>query len=125
MKILVIDDDEALRRTIAKILRADGHEVLAAENGKRGMTLFCNEQPQIVITDIIMPEQEGIETIVAMRRGNPGVRIIAISGGACAGEIDVLKMAQLLGADDVIEKPFRAADLLERIRATAGARLPA
>jgi DNA-binding response OmpR family regulator len=121
MKILVIDDEPGVRRTVGKILRADGHEVLTAEDGKRGMTLFCNEQPQIVITDIIMPEQEGIETIMAMRRGNPGVRIIAISGGGCVGALDVLKMAQMLGADDVIEKPFRAADLLARVRALAPA----
>jgi len=117
MKILVIDDDDAIRRMIGKILRSDGHEVLAAEDGRRGMSLFRKERPQIVVTDIIMPEQEGFETIMAMRRDNPGVKIIAISGGASVGDLDVLKMAQLLGADEVIGKPFRADDLLGRVRA--------
>jgi DNA-binding response OmpR family regulator len=116
MKILVIDDDDAVRRMIERILRSDGHEVLTAEDGKRGMVQFRKEKPQVVVTDIIMPEQEGIETIVALRRDNPTVKIIAISGGACVGELDVLKMAHLLGADEVIHKPFRAQDLLTRIR---------
>lgn len=117
MKILVIDDDNAVRRTLAKILRSEGYEVVSAEDGMRGMVLFHREQPQIVVTDIIMPEQEGIETIVAMRRAKPDVRIIAISGGGAVGDLDVLKMAQLLGADEVIEKPFRAENLLARVRA--------
>jgi DNA-binding response OmpR family regulator len=127
MKILIIDDDEVMRRTVCKILRAAGHEVAAAGDGRRGMALFQAERPQIVVTDIIMPEQEGIETIVAMRRDDPSIRIIAISGGGCVGGLDVLKMAQLLGADDVIEKPFRAQELLARVRALepAAAVLPA
>jgi DNA-binding response OmpR family regulator len=116
MKTLVIDDD-AIRRMIGKILRSDGHEVLAAEDGRCGMSLFRKERPQIVVTDIIMPEQEGFETIMAMRRDNPGIRIVAMSGGASVGDLDVLKMAQLLGADEVIGKPFRADDLLARVRA--------
>jgi DNA-binding response OmpR family regulator len=116
MKILVIDDDEAVRRTVGRILRTEGHEVLTAEDGKRGMIAFRSERPQIVVTDILMPEQEGIETIVAMRRDNPRVKIIAISGSSRVGDLDVLKMAQLLGADEVIEKPFHARELLSRVR---------
>ena len=121
MKILVIDDDDMVRRTIKRILRSDGHEVVTAEDGRRGMAKFREERPQIVVTDIIMPEQEGIETIVALRRDDPAVKIIAISGSACVGELDVLKMAQLLGADAVIEKPFRARDLLTGVRTLAAA----
>jgi DNA-binding response OmpR family regulator len=117
MKILVIDDDGMVRRMVSRILRSEGHEVVIAEDGKRGMTMFRKERPQLVVTDIVMPEQEGIETILAMRRDSPGVKIIAISGGGTIGDLDVLKMAQILGADDVIAKPFRAHDLLSRVRA--------
>jgi DNA-binding response OmpR family regulator len=117
MRILVIDDDVLLRRTVTKILVAAGHEVLNAENGRQGMAVFRASQPQVVVTDIVMPEQEGIETIVSMRRENPKIRIIAISGGGQVGGLDVLKMAQMLGADDVIEKPFRAAELVARVAA--------
>ena len=115
MKILVIDDEDLVRRTVMKILRSDGHEVVCAANGMAGMSLFRAEQPDVVITDIIMPEQEGIETILSIRREHPGVRIIAISGGGQIGDTEVLKMARLLGADDVIAKPFRAKDLLSRV----------
>jgi YesN/AraC family two-component response regulator len=94
-------------------------------DGKRGMVLFGKEHPEVVVTDIVMPEQEGIETIVAMRRANPDVKIIAISGAAKIGDIDLLKMARLLGADDVIAKPFRAKDLLSRLGALTTAPVPA
>jgi DNA-binding response OmpR family regulator len=116
MKILVIDDDAMVRRTVTKILCSEGHEVLCAADGIAGMILFHEHAPEIVITDIIMPEQEGIETILSIRREKPGVKIIAISGGGQFGEIEVLKMARLLGADDVIAKPFRAEELLSRVR---------
>jgi DNA-binding response OmpR family regulator len=115
MKILVIDDDDLVRRTVAKILRSDGHEVVCAGDGIAGMRVFREQAPELVVTDIIMPEREGIETILAIRRENPKVKIIAISGGGQFGEVEVLKMAQLLGADDVIAKPFRAEELLSRI----------
>jgi DNA-binding response OmpR family regulator len=116
MKVLVIDDDELLRGMVAKMLRLDGHEVVAAADGPHGMELFRKEQPALVITDIIMPEREGIETILELRRANPRVKIIAMSGGGRLGEIHVLKMARLLGADDAIEKPFRSQELRDRVQ---------
>jgi DNA-binding response OmpR family regulator len=116
MKILVIDDDEMVRRMVTRILHSDGHEVLCAADGAAGMMLLREHAPAVVITDIIMPEQEGIETILSIRREKPEVKIIAISGGGLFGEIEVLKMARLLGADEVIAKPFRAQDLLSRVR---------
>jgi DNA-binding response OmpR family regulator len=116
MKVLVIDDDELLRSTVAKMLRLDGHAIVAAADVRHGMDLFRQEQPGLVITDIVMPEREGIETILELRRANPRVKIIAMSGGGRLGEINVLKMARLLGADDVIEKPFRAQELRDRVQ---------
>ena len=113
MKILIIDDDVLLRRTVARILVADGHDVVTAPDGTRGMELFHREEPAVVITDIVMPGQEGIETILALRRTEIPVKIIAISGR----DPEMLETAKLLGADDTIAKPFRAHELVERVRA--------
>ena len=113
MKILVIDDDLLLLRTIARILEADGHEVHTASEGTRGMTLYQRENPEIVITDIVMPEQEGLETILTLRRDENPVKIIAMSGS----DAELLDVARLIGADSIIEKPFRPQDLLARVRA--------
>jgi DNA-binding response OmpR family regulator len=113
MKILVIDDDLLLLRMISRILTTAGHEVLTAAEGSRGMTLFRRENPDIVITDIIMPGQEGLETILALRRDDSPVKIIAMSGS----DAEMLDVARLIGADAVIAKPFRAQDLLGCIHA--------
>jgi DNA-binding response OmpR family regulator len=115
MKILVIDDDHLVRYTISKILQRNGFDVVTASDGKRGMAVFRTENPDVVITDIIMPEQEGAETIIMMRHERPQVRIIAISGGARTRNIDYLEMARALGADDVIRKPFEADELLSKL----------
>ena len=112
MKILVIDDDLLLLRTIARILGSAGYEVLTASGGSRGMALFRQARPEVVITDIVMPEQEGIETILTLRRDDTPVKIIAISGA----DVEMLETARLIGADDIIEKPFRADELLSCIR---------
>lgn len=115
MKILVIDDDSAVRYTVSRILHSSGYEVVTACDGHSGMALFREQRPDLVITDIIMPNQEGIETIRLMRREHPEAKIIAISGGARIGNLDVLEIAKKLGADDVIHKPFDAAELLGRV----------
>jgi DNA-binding response OmpR family regulator len=119
MKILIIDDDVLLRRTVARILTADGHDVVTAPDGSRGMVVFGQERPEIVITDIVMPGQEGIETILALRRTGIPVKIIAISGH----DSEMLETARLIGADDAIEKPFRAHELVNRVRALSAAPL--
>jgi DNA-binding response OmpR family regulator len=124
MKVLVIDDDDRIRRMVAKVLSADGHQVTCASDGAAGIAAFRREGPDAVVTDIIMPEQEGIETIVTMRRERPATKIIAISGGGRMGDIELLRMAQLLGADDVIPKPFRAHELRRRMRALDPSRPP-
>ena len=114
-KILVIDDDPLVRNTILRILRASGFEVVAAEDGLRGMKVFRSEAPDLVITDIIMPDQEGIQTIIEMRRERPNAKIIAISGGGRVANADFLSMARSLGADSVVAKPFTPAQLVSRV----------
>jgi DNA-binding response OmpR family regulator len=116
MKILVIDDDVHVRHTLSKILQHSGYDVVTASDGKRAMTLLRSEFPDVVITDIIMPEQEGIETIGMIRHEHPEMKIIAISGGGRIRNVDFLDMARSLGADDVIPKPFEVDELLDRLR---------
>jgi two-component system response regulator MtrA len=113
MKILVIDDDVLLLRVMSRILVNDGHEVRSATDGERAMAIYRDMQPELVITDIVMPGQEGMETILTLRRDDNPVKIIAISGT----DAEMLETARLIGADDVIEKPFRAHELISRVRA--------
>ena len=117
MKILVIDDDMLLLRTITRILAGDGHEVITASEGERGMWLYRKQKPELVITDIYMPNQEGLETILTLRRDDNPVKIIAMSGT----DADFLETARLIGADAIIEKPFRAQDLLNQVRSLVAA----
>jgi DNA-binding NtrC family response regulator len=111
-KILVIDDDAIVRTSIVHILRDAGYEVVIAEDGIQGMAAFRNDEPDLVITDIVMPEQEGIQTITEMRRAKPDVKIIAISGGGRVVNSDFLRIAQVLGAMAGIPKPFDDDELL-------------
>lgn len=111
--ILVIDDDKDIRLTLRRILATAGHDVHEAADGDSGLALCAEIAPALVITDILMPEKEGIETIRELKHAHPAVRIIAISGGGRSGIMDFLDMARQLGADAALQKPFRRAELLE------------
>jgi CheY-like chemotaxis protein len=112
-KILIIDDIPGLRRTVHGMLQRGGHEVLEAGDGSEGVRLFEAGHPDLVITDLVMPGKEGIETILDLRRRNPKLPILAISGDPESKTY--LELARKLGANAVLEKPFRAADLLNEI----------
>jgi DNA-binding response OmpR family regulator len=105
-RILVIDDDTAVRVTIETVLAGCGYGVVCAADGKEGVRLFLALRPDLVMTDIIMPVQEGIETIFEIRQEQPTARIIAMSGGGRIASSDLLGMARELGADHVLAKPF-------------------
>jgi DNA-binding response OmpR family regulator len=113
-KILIIDDDVGMRRTASRILRRGGHKVVEAGDGVEGLCIFRTELPDIVVSDIVMPKKEGIETIVELRRENPALLILAISGNL-TGSTNYLRFAEKLGANGTLAKPFRAADLLREI----------
>ena len=104
--VLIIDDEALVRATVARMVEREGHRVLQAANGVEGLNIFKRERIDLVVCDIIMPEKEGIETIGELRRNNPTLKIIAISGGGRTENVDFLGMAQRLGADYVLAKPF-------------------
>jgi DNA-binding response OmpR family regulator len=112
MKILVIDDNAGVRHTLSKLLAKRGHDVVTAADGDRGIMLFRAEHPRVVIADIVMPQQEGIETIIQIKRERPEVKVIAISGGGRESKDSLLHTAQLFGADTILEKPFDPQELL-------------
>lgn len=112
MRVLVIEDEAALRQTIRRMLESAGHEVLEAENGRTGLEAFRKNSLDAVITDIIMPNKEGIETIRDIRALNPDIRIVAISGGGRTKNLDFLRIAGKLGANATLAKPFQRQQLL-------------
>jgi len=106
-RVLVIDDDPTIRSLVAGILESRGHSLVQAIDGRAGIALFVKENFDLVVTDIVMPEQEGIETITAIRRVNRTVPILAISGSATiGGSGDYLRAAAALGASATLQKPF-------------------
>jgi DNA-binding response OmpR family regulator len=114
-KILVLDDEPSILLMIKKMLEKAGYEVIIASNGKEGMRLFDKEKPDMVITDIIMPEKEGLETIFELRRMHPDLKIIAISGGGRISPDGYLPGAKLLGANMVFQKPLVQKEFLAAV----------
>ena len=114
-RILVIDDDLLVRTTVRMVLEHQGHEIVEAENGNAGICADAEYQAALVITDIIMPEKEGIETIRHFRETRPSVKIIAISGGGGLHESSPLATAQMLGANRVLAKPISNCELIEAV----------
>ena len=106
-RVLVIDDDPTIRLLVAGILESNGHTFVQAVNGRAGVALFSKDPFDLIVTDIVMPEQEGIETITAIRRVDRTVPILAISGSATiGGAADYLRAAAALGASATLQKPF-------------------
>jgi YesN/AraC family two-component response regulator len=106
-KILLIEDEPGVRETLAAAVESKGHTAVVATNGREGLEKYGQDAFDLVITDIIMPEKEGIETIKELRKLNPNVKIVAISGGGRTGNMDFLKIAKSLGAMQTITKPIR------------------
>lgn len=115
-RILVVDDEDLVRTTLRQMLEKDGHEVLEAVNGNEALEVFGKQKADLVITDIVMPEKEGIETIVELRKLEPDLKIVAISGGGRTENFDFLDLAKKFGADNVLAKPFK----MDEIRNVVG-----
>lgn len=114
--MLVIEDDRPLLLAMARAFTNAGAQVILAPDGAEGLKRFMTSSPDLVVTDIIMPEREGIETILAMKAARPEVPILAISGGGQTPAREFLTLAKGLGADAVLAKPFRAGQLLDAAR---------
>ena len=112
-RILVIDDDDLIRLFVKQIVESAGHEVAEAENGAYGIRLLKARPFDAIITDIFMPDMDGLETIRELRKDHPTLKIIAMSSGGQIGSSDYLEMARRFGADKVIAKPFVADQLLD------------
>ena len=116
--ILVIEDEEDIREFLVTVFQQAGYTVIEASNGKAGMKAVRESAVDIVVTDIVMPDQEGMETIRAIRSANPGIKIIAISG-AVNKEL-YLKVAGGLGADASLKKPFQSDAILKTVEQVTG-----
>lgn len=117
-RILVVDDEEIVRVTLRQMLEKAGHQVFEAANGLEALRAFEKREADLVITDIIMPEKEGIETIMELRQRKPDLKIIAMSGGGRTGTMEYLHLAKSLGADNVLPKPFKMGEVRDLVSRT-------
>jgi DNA-binding response OmpR family regulator len=123
-RILVVDDNARLRDVLRDILTQAGYEVETAGDGKEACQTLKRISVDLLITDIVMPEKEGIETITTVRRNYPGVRIIAMSGDGSNNAAFYLEMAREFGADMTLSKPFGRAQILEAVEGLIGVKDP-
>jgi CheY-like chemotaxis protein len=128
--VLLVDDNPMVRETVAMILEEREFQVVVARDGHAGLAAVEHAQPDVVLTDIIMPELDGIGFLAALRRSHPTIKIVVMSGGGRVGNSDYLSIAAKLGADGILAKPFTddeldavLKDVLTRPAPVAGARV--
>ena len=114
-KVLIIDDEPYILLMLKKMLEKAGYEVDLASNGQQGMELFEKDKADLVITDIIMPDKEGLEIILEMKKRRPDLKIIAISGGGRISPESYLECATHFGASRVFQKPFKQKELVSAV----------
>ena len=115
LTVLVVDDEKGLRAVMRRTLEGQGYRVVEAADGNQALEVLRRERPDLVISDIIMPECDGIEAILAMKKESPATKVLAISGGGRVHAMDLLALAPRAGADDTLDKPFRQSELLKRV----------
>ena len=116
-RILVIEDEELVGFALHDTLTSVGHEVYVSRNGEEGIARLNDDPVDILVTDLIMPEKTGIETIIETRKANPSIKIIAISGGGRTRNFSFLQLAKEYGADFTLEKPIDDERLLDAVSA--------
>lgn len=115
-KVLVIEDDELARESVVLMLEENGHEVEMANDGDVGMKLFFKEHFDLVVTDLIMPEMNGMDVLMSIKQERPKTRVLVISGGGRLTPISYLDVAKKLGADEILAKPFSARELVASVK---------
>jgi len=115
-KILIVDDEAPMRFVIQHLLHAEGYDVTTACDGRAAVEIASQERFDVIMTDLIMPRQDGIETILQLRVSHPDTRIIAMSGGWNGGAQSYLRLAGKIGATRTLAKPFDKATLLDAIK---------
>ena len=113
-RILLVEDDEDIRSILKEVLEGEGYEVQEATSGTGALQSYAISPPDMIVTDLVMPGTEGIEVIIKLRKSNPKLKIIAISGG------DYLDLAMKLGADCTLRKPFSNKAIVDAVKATLG-----
>lgn len=116
--VLVVDDQDQVRQLIRETLEQAGYEVEEANDGKEGLERYRAKSPDLVIMDILMPDQDGLEAIMTLRREFPDTPVIAMTGGSdMIGVLNILDVAQMLGARRTLQKPFELKVLLDAVAA--------
>ncbi|MEE8295564.1 MAG: response regulator [Sphingomonadales bacterium] len=115
-KVLLVDDNDSILGLFTMILTREGYSVAVASNGVEALSLARRKKFDVVITDIIMPFKDGIETIMELKGLFPAIKIIAISGGERKGNKDLLRMAEMAGACRIVSKPFEPHDLVATLK---------
>ena len=116
--ILLVEDDEQIRTLLREFLEHHGYKVFEAQNGREAITQFSEHLIDVTIMDILLPDKDGLETIQDLRRKSPDAKVIAISGGFDREGVNILKMAERLGALHTLLKPFEMEKLLTTVRET-------
>ena len=116
-KVLLLEDDRDLRATLVYGLQSAGYEVKAAADGRDVLQIVSDFAPDVVVTDVIMPHKEGIETIQELRLADPNLPIVAMSGGGRMNADDILRFAAAFGVQQTIAKPFKIKDLVDVVEA--------
>jgi DNA-binding response OmpR family regulator len=121
-RVLITDDDGRLRQTLSDVLARAGHEVFTASTGRNALAVLGREAVDVIITDVYMPEMDGIELLLALRQTHTELPVVVISGGGTRGNVEVLDSLEMLGAACVLRKPFDFQHLLAVVdELTAGA----
>ncbi len=114
-RVLLVDDDDRLREATEGLLTGEGFSVTTARDGSEALALLSTQTVDVILCDLFMPGKDGLETIRHMRTQFAQVPVIAMSGGAYHGQMDVLRVAKHMGAAEALAKPFKLADLVRSI----------
>ena len=114
-RILVVDDNSSMREAVCEMLEQSGYEAVSVENGRTAVQIHRNDPVALIITDLFMPDTDGLEIIYQFRHEFPDVKIIAVSGGGSRGLVELLSVARKMGAQRALMKPFAWEDLLAAV----------